>query len=584
MTVAGQDRSLREGLAKTVIGEAPAQEEPITNLLRLRRIAFYARTSSEDQRERETIKTQIEALFRMLAQATGVVLVAEFYDDGVSGTLAMEDRARGRALLAACRAGEIDEVWVTRPSRIGRNTVHILNAVEALEKAGVTVVGVLDALDNRFILTIKAAVAEEERRVFLENSAGGMARAAAEGRFCGGIVPLGYTLEGKRPRAYLVPSDFPMYAAKTESDIVRWIFHLVGVENWSTRRVAAELNALGVPTSYQRDGRAVRTKLTQGLWRAGRIRNLLVNPLYKGENAYGKRLTKKKDEDDESFSRRKAEKRELIISQVPALVTPELWAAVQATLARNRVIPTHSRNTYLLRGVAKCGGCGLAYCGTAGQPGAYWYRCNGQLVERGPIDGRCPSRAMPGAWIDAAVWTDVERYLQDPGDILADLAHELDEPPADPHTVSATDLRRRLSELANEQSRLVQLAVKGVLDGDDIAREKGRIAAERAELDARLAAFDAAPAREVPSLSTDLLDAIRQRLPELTIAEKQEIVRALVKGITVHTSRNDAGKKELRVVIEYQFPEPQNAASGVVLTDTGTHAGHPLCTRRRPLA
>jgi hypothetical protein len=45
-----------------------------------------------------------------------------------------------------------------------------------------------------------------------------------------------------------------------------------------------------VPTHYARDGRGVRGAVTQGQWRAGRIRNLVVNPVYKGSLTYGRRI------------------------------------------------------------------------------------------------------------------------------------------------------------------------------------------------------------------------------------------------------------------------------------------------------
>ena len=58
----------------------------------LKRVATYERVSSEDQRERETIKTQSDALAQRLAYDPTVRLVARFSDDGVSGTIPMGKR------------------------------------------------------------------------------------------------------------------------------------------------------------------------------------------------------------------------------------------------------------------------------------------------------------------------------------------------------------------------------------------------------------------------------------------------------------------------------------------------------------
>ncbi|MCH7882417.1 MAG: hypothetical protein IIB69_12785 [Proteobacteria bacterium] len=50
---------------------------------RMRRVVTYERVSSEDQRERETIRTQTAELARRLQQEPGVELVDRYVDDGV---------------------------------------------------------------------------------------------------------------------------------------------------------------------------------------------------------------------------------------------------------------------------------------------------------------------------------------------------------------------------------------------------------------------------------------------------------------------------------------------------------------------
>ena len=49
----------------------------------LKRVATYERVSSEDQRDRETIKTQTDALAQGLGSDPTVQLVARYIDDGV---------------------------------------------------------------------------------------------------------------------------------------------------------------------------------------------------------------------------------------------------------------------------------------------------------------------------------------------------------------------------------------------------------------------------------------------------------------------------------------------------------------------
>src|SRR3712207_6116655 len=111
---------------------------------------------------------------------------------------------------------------------------------------------------------------------------------------------------------------------RSEADVVRLIYQLSAEQGWSCQKIADRLNELQVPTVYARDERVVqrgkRTQRTSGVWRAGRIRNLITNTTYKGVHAYGKRA---------------ANARAVIEREVPAIVSVDQWNAAQQTLQRN---------------------------------------------------------------------------------------------------------------------------------------------------------------------------------------------------------------------------------------------------------
>ena len=98
----------------------------------------------------------------------------------------------------------------------------------------------------------------------------------------------------------MVPSDEIIWGDWTGVDLVRRLYHWLAIEVWSCHKFADHLNNLGVPTAYTKDGRLVkvgeRKERTQGKWRAGRIRNIVVQPVYKGEQHYGRRTTKTEGE------------------------------------------------------------------------------------------------------------------------------------------------------------------------------------------------------------------------------------------------------------------------------------------------
>ncbi|MBN1628247.1 MAG: recombinase family protein, partial [Thermoleophilia bacterium] len=294
-----------------------------TELPAPKRIAVYQRVSSETQRERETIKTQAEALERAIAAATDVQVTDTYTDDGVSGTVPLSQRPQGARLLADAAQGLFAEVWVYRYDRLARDEIESLLVRRDLTSLGVKLYSVSEGYSGDLLYGIQAVMAGEERRVFLARSAEGMNRAAKEGRYCGGIVPYGYRVDGYKNTARLVPQDEPLPSClMSEAEVICHIYSRLAIDGWSCRQVATELNDLGIPTKYTIEGRGVRGKAVQGRWGAGRIRNMVVNPVYRGELLYGRRSTKS---------------RQVIKATVPALVDEDLWQAAQETLTRNRI-------------------------------------------------------------------------------------------------------------------------------------------------------------------------------------------------------------------------------------------------------
>jgi site-specific DNA recombinase len=91
------------------------------------KVALYARVSSEDQVERETIQNQVQ-IANPLCPAMGLEIVASYLDDGVSGTIPLEKRPQGGLLLEDAKKGKFKQVVVYRLDRIGRTGLVILSA------------------------------------------------------------------------------------------------------------------------------------------------------------------------------------------------------------------------------------------------------------------------------------------------------------------------------------------------------------------------------------------------------------------------------------------------------------------------
>ena len=505
-----------------------------------RRVVTYERVSSEDQRERQTIKTQTEEIARRLQFEPGVKLVQRYVDDGVSGTVPMSERRGGRRLLDDARRGLFEEVWVYKIDRLGRDDVDPLIVWRELERLGITVHSVTEGVSSLFEYHIRVAMGAEERRTFLARSAAGMDRAVREGRYPGGIVPFGYRVEGERQKARLVIDDRVIWGDVTAAHVARQIFEH-SFEGWNDRKIAGELNDLGIPTAYAIAGRGVRGKRTQRVWRPGRVRQILTSTTYHGEYRYGKRSDRPG--------------RRIITSKVPAIVSKELWDAVQEIRRGRRRTPIGQRMRYLLRSLIKCEICGLNYTGTMSH-GDVWYRCNGQLIGRGSQEGRCPAKGVKGDHVEPVIKDDIEAFLRNPGDLIEELAAELEhERESVPAIGEAerTTLATALGETEARRNRLLDLYLDGRFDRDQLDIRMKEVEAKRAAIQERLDELESVPVAEPEPFDADLLPELKRRLDAgLSDEQWHELVGLLVHRIRIHTTVLEVGK-EARAVIEYRF-------------------------------
>lgn len=514
----------------------------------LRRVATYERVSSDDQAERGTIRTQTDLLDARLATMSDIEIAGRFSDDGVSGTIPLAERPAGRRLMALAADGDIDEVLVYKLDRLGRDAIDLLGVRRRLETLGVRLVSVVEGEQYALAYDLQAVIADYARVEFLKRSADGLDRAAREGRYMGGITPYGYRVEGEKGKARLVPDERIVWGDWSAADVIRRMYQTVALEDRSCQHVADEFNALGVPTHYARDGRGIRGRKTQGIWHDGRIRNMLVEPIYRGEQIFGKRSKKK---------------RQTISAAVEPLVSPELWQAAQDALERHRIIPRNSPRVYLLRGVLACTLCGLKFVGSQ-HKGTGWYRCGGQTRSRGPREGRCPSRGIKDVLIEPVVWQDIERFLRHPGELLDDLDPAAERADASRKRMAELDvIDAQLAEFDEQRVRAQRLAVRGSLTDSELDTELTRIEADRAAVARHRASLEP-PRVEAKESDIQLLDELRSRLDAgLSDEQRQEIVRLLVGQISITTTIDQEGTKDVIAMISYRFP-------GVLETRTGT--------------
>src|SRR5919112_2126 len=162
--------------------------------------ALYLRVSSDEQRERESIKTQSE-FFEQYCELYGLEVTDTYADDGISGTIPLHERRKGRRLLEDARAKKFETLLVYRLDRLGRSLLVIVDAHDRLQVAGASLRSATEPIDTsnpsgRLIFQMLASFAEYERETIGERTRAGLHRAYRNGKHAGRI-PYGYRVHSE---------------------------------------------------------------------------------------------------------------------------------------------------------------------------------------------------------------------------------------------------------------------------------------------------------------------------------------------------------------------------------------------------
>ncbi|HET9328312.1 MAG TPA: recombinase family protein [Candidatus Eisenbacteria bacterium] len=489
------------------------------------RVGVYARVSSEEQAERGSIRTQVDELRRWCA-AEAIVGAVEFLDDGISGTVPFEERPGGAALLQAAREKKIDTVVVFKLDRIGRRTTVTLRAVEVLEALGVTIKAASEPFDTstpagRFSVAVMAGAAALEKENIVERTSAGLRRRMRETAWSGGTPPYGYRVESGR---LVVDAD--------EAETVSTIFSMVAAGT-SSLAVAAHLDARGVATPSG-----------QPKWSHATVRRVTRNEAYKGARRYEP----------------KGRAGEVIEAACPAIVTVGLWEAAQRGRARNfKEAKRNRRREYLLSGLMRCRACSRAYSGTATSAGTRCYVCGGARTG-------CRAKRVYADEAEQAIWTDIECFLRNPGDALAELARRQATGTGAAFTAARIkNAKAKLARKGAERERVITLHRRGTITQAEVDAQLAALRQEQDALTVQIAALEDAAgaarhAEERLQGAASLLTELNRRLDAgpLDFDTRRKIVEALVPGIEVTTT--GAGRaRDVVVDATYYFSFPDDA-------------------------
>jgi site-specific DNA recombinase len=509
----------------------------------MRIAAIYARVSSEQQREANTISSQTASLIEF-AQGHDLEVPKEwvFEDDGYSGaTLERPGLERVRDLAAE---GQIQVVLAYAPDRLSRKYAYQILLIEELARNGVETLFIKGpqgcSAEDQLLVQFQGMIAEYERAQILERSRRGKRHRAHSGEVSVlSGAPYGYRYVRKTDEA---PAAYAVHEA--EARVVERIYEMYTVEGLSIGEITRRINAEGIPT-----------RKASARWERSTVWAVLRNSAYRGVACFGKTRASARTRVIRPLRRRgvvtpsttaghERPREEWIEIPVPALISEDSFARAQELLQENKI--RSRRRTIepsIVQGLVSCQKCGYAFSRTSTQTSArkiHYYKCIGSDSWRklgGPVcdNGRLVRQDL----LDQIVWAEVIRLLEDPTLIRQELDRRLTAArSSDPAKKREQSLQRELAHVGKGIERLLSAYQEALMSIEQLRERMPALRQREQALHAQLQAIadqanDQAALLRLAETLTAFLARLHGAADTLSITERQRIVRLVVKDVLI---------------------------------------------------
>jgi site-specific DNA recombinase len=525
-------------------------------------VAIYSRVSSDRQKENHTIASQVTALIEY-AGSHGYIVPSEwqFQDEGYSGATLLRPGLEALRDLAA--GGQLDGVLIYSPDRLSRKYAYQVLLVEELTRCGVEVIFLkapsAETPEDQLLVQFQGMIAEYERAQIAERSRRGKRHRAQQGLvnvLSGAPYGYRYVKKSENSAAYYK-------AIESEAKVVQMVYDCYTRQNQSINAIARMLNERQIPT---------RTGVTR--WERSTVWGMLRNPAYRGRACFGKteirprqRITRPLRQRNGFTNRNSANqerpRQEWIEIAVPALISDEVFSLAQEQLEKNkRFSQRRTIEPTLLQGMLVCERCGYALyrCSTrTSRRKIYYYRCLGSDAYRHLRGALCDRRPIRQDYLDAAVWKEIMRLLEDPSLIQMELNRRLKAAKnTDPLRRRVDNLQRERLRLANRTERLITAYQEDLLNLNELRRRIPELRKQQQAVESELESIETTITNQSKYLRlldglSDFRERLRERVDTLDVTERQKILRLLTKEILVGRDT---------ITIRHSIPIPRSAPDG----------------------
>jgi len=528
------------------------------------KVAVYARVSTDEQREKQTIETQVEKA-KDFCRLHDLEVYDFYLDEGISGITPFEERPEGKRLLEDAAQKKFSTVVIYKLDRVGRDILVIRSFLDTLAKYGVAFRSITEPFDTstalgKSFMELLGVFAGFERSMILERSKAGMERIAKEGKYTGGVVPYGYKVNEE---GYYEPDEEPIPGLNlSPAEIVRKIYTWLAYEDKTLLWIAKKLNQMGVPTNYSLSDlkRGKRSKNLASFWRPTHIGRLVKNEFYKGIHRWGKRNHKTKKKSSGEVERK-----------VPALVDPKTWELAVEAIRRNRNQNRPDHRTYLFSGLIRCQTCGHIFIGNyyktkSGE--VKYYRCAKRHSPMNYDGVKCPnSTHIREDRLDTEIWENVRRWLDNPEEAVEELIEREREllKESNEQVKKIQELEEELKAFSDKKERAAYTFINGLITKESYENLLAEFEIQERKIKEELQRYQELLQRnyseqDAVSIVMNSLEKLREIVKDKDAVPyelRRSIYRLLIQNIIAH--------KNGRVEVIYAFKsfKSENTRSGV---------------------
>ena len=445
----------------------------------LLRVAIYIRVSTDKQvKDGDSMRDQLATGQKYIDSHENMILVDTYIDDGISGQkLKRDDFQR---LIDDVRAGRIDLIIFTRLDRWFRNLRHYLNTQDILDKHGVSWTAIeqpyfdTSTPHGRAFVNNSMIWAELEAQNDSDRILGVFDDKVDNGEVLSGSTPLGYKIVNK----HLVPDD----DAPTAVAIFQY-YRKTGNLSMTLRYMESEFGL-------------VRS--------AASLKNMLTNTKYIGEFRDNK-------------------------NYCPAIIDRDLFFDVQRLLKIN--IKSGKKHDYIFSGLVVCDDCDHIMSGCQQRAGGrvradgtrIIYKYSVYRCRQGVNLHRCPNRKL-------VFETTFEKMLLER--IRPELENYIAEYEVANLPALRTDAKRRSVE--GKMQKLKDLYLNDLITMDEFKLDREKLLMQLEKINAE----DSRPVKDLSYLKNFLKMDFESVYDSLSIPERRELWRSIVKEIRVDHDKN----------------------------------------------